>query len=658
MTDIRYRAGAWRAAVTPNGFALLPDTLEADMIGRVWDALRAGRGLAAVLETLTGAFGTSLAALPPFAVAAFAPGEARLAVRGPLEIDVTEAGAGASDAPGYTVSGADVTTWSERVVRNPATLDVRIHPTSAGTAAAPIGAGEWFGLADAVVLCDALAVAFSPGGSTAHEPETAADAPALPPTATTGSPEPDTGTDASPAPAEFAASLDATIAASGTATDDFGSRPSTVTEAPGPRTATTPSSPNIEQALAAPARDAPGDGLPEQTIVEETLSEGAAPGKTAVEPGATESIATEGGSESAHAGETADSSPEHGAARTAGRTQHSEALSSADEHEPIDEVDGHTRAELPDDAYDHLWGATVVKSVEDAAVRETDDEEETDGVHPASASAPPALPPGAATGQGIRTGSPAVSANNGSGSGPAHDDAHAAAPAPGTAAAADGGFAPPSAPVSDPRQWTAPPATGLIDSVPGFGSLGASSSTQNWGSPRPAPEPAGEASAPPPPPPSAAPPAPRTDDDHDGLTVTVGELEAMRRLAEAQAAAPAGSGAAAPTGRMILSTGDVYPLTGPLIIGRRPRATRVAGDQVPVLVTVESPQQDISRSHLEVRIEGRHVLAVDLDTTNGSVLHRAGTPPLRLSPHDPVLLLSGDIVDLGDGVNVVFEELS
>ncbi len=611
MTDIRYRAGAWRAAVTPHGFAVLPDTLEADMIGRVWDALRAGRGLAAVLETLTGAFGTSLAALPPFAVAAFAPGEARLAVRGPLEIDVTEAGAGAeSDAPGYTVSGADVTTWSERVVRSPATLDVRIHPTSAGTAAAPIGAGEWFGLADAVVLCDALAVAFSAAsvsavsegrvafsgaGSTAREPETAADA-------------------------------------------------------PGPRAAATPSSPNSEQAFAAPARDAPGDDLPEQTIAEETLTEGAAAGKTAVEPGTAEPTAAQGGSEPAHAGRTAESSPEAGTARATAPTPHAEALSSSDEHEPIDEVDGHTRTELPDDAYDHLWGATVVKSVEDAAVRETDDEEEAEAVHAVSASVPPAAAPGAAAGQGTGTGS----ANDANHREPAHDD-QASASAPGAAEAADGGFAPPSAPVSDPRQWTAPPATGLIDSVPGFGSLGASSSTQNWGSARPVAEPAGAASAPPPP---VAPPAVRTDDDHDGLTVTVGELEAMRRLAEAQAAAPAGSGAAAPTGRMILSTGDVYPLTGPLIIGRRPRATRVAGDQVPVLVTVESPQQDISRSHLEVRIEGRHVLAVDLDTTNGSVLHRAGTPPLRLSPHDPVLLLSGDIVDLGDGVNVVFEELS
>jgi pSer/pThr/pTyr-binding forkhead associated (FHA) protein len=83
----------------------------------------------------------------------------------------------------------------------------------------------------------------------------------------------------------------------------------------------------------------------------------------------------------------------------------------------------------------------------------------------------------------------------------------------------------------------------------------------------------------------------------------------------------------------------------------------VQADAVPVLVTVASPEQDISRNHLEIRLEGRHVLAVDLATTNGSVLHRAGTPPKRLGPNEPELVLSGDVIDLGDGVTVAFEEI-
>ena len=107
----------------------------------------------------------------------------------------------------------------------------------------------------------------------------------------------------------------------------------------------------------------------------------------------------------------------------------------------------------------------------------------------------------------------------------------------------------------------------------------------------------------------------------------------------------------------MLATGDVVTLDRPVIVGRRPRAQRVQGDVLPHLVTVPSPEQDVSRSHLEVRVEGRHVLVVDLDTTNGSVLHREGTPPLRLSPGEAVLVLNGDIVDIGDGVTLLFEDL-
>jgi pSer/pThr/pTyr-binding forkhead associated (FHA) protein len=74
-------------------------------------------------------------------------------------------------------------------------------------------------------------------------------------------------------------------------------------------------------------------------------------------------------------------------------------------------------------------------------------------------------------------------------------------------------------------------------------------------------------------------------------------------------------------------------------------------------VSVPSPQQDISRSHVEVRLEGWHVLAVDLNTTNGTTLLRAGQPPLRMHPGEPVLVVSGDVVDLGDDVTLTFVDV-
>jgi len=271
-----------------------------------------------------------------------------------------------------------------------------------------------------------------------------------------------------------------------------------------------------------------------------------------------------------------------------------------DDVEPIESDDfGPTVTELPDDAYDHLWGATVVKSVEEAAVRLDDDESADE-----ESAAAPAAP--------------------------------VAAPAPDPAPAPAASFTPPtSAPKVSSKEWTAPPPTGLIDRVPGFAGVGAAA--PSWSEPStPVPSPSAAAS----------------ESDHDGLTVTVSELEAMRRLESADEAATAGG-----PGRIVLATGDVVTLDRPVIVGRRPRAQRVQGDVLPHLVTVPSPEQDVSRSHLEVRVEGRHVLVVDLDTTNGSVLHRDSTPPLRLSPGEAVLVLNGDIVDIGDGVTLLFEDL-
>lgn len=113
-----------------------------------------------------------------------------------------------------------------------------------------------------------------------------------------------------------------------------------------------------------------------------------------------------------------------------------------------------------------------------------------------------------------------------------------------------------------------------------------------------------------------------------------------------------------PLGRLELSTGGAIRLDRTVVLGRRPRASRVSADGVPQLVTVASPQQDISRSHLEIRLEGWHVLAVDLATTNGSRLFRGTQDPLRLPAHESIVLVEGDVIDLGDGVAVRFTELA
>ncbi|WP_417554840.1 FHA domain-containing protein [Microbacterium sp.] len=162
--------------------------------------------------------------------------------------------------------------------------------------------------------------------------------------------------------------------------------------------------------------------------------------------------------------------------------------------------------------------------------------------------------------------------------------------------------------------------------------------------------------------PSAPPVAPLSG-DHDGETILFAQMREMR-----QAAAPAPAGPDEPTaalpvqtpptrGRVIVSTGQTIDLDRPVIIGRRPRSTRASGDSVPHLVAVDSPQQDISRNHLEIRPEAGACVVIDLHTTNGSTLLRPGADPVRLHPGEQTVVVNGDIVDLGDGVTVRFEDL-
>lgn len=162
---------------------------------------------------------------------------------------------------------------------------------------------------------------------------------------------------------------------------------------------------------------------------------------------------------------------------------------------------------------------------------------------------------------------------------------------------------------------------------------------------------------------AAAPTPVPVEGDHDGATVSAADLRALRQqppvaddvATDVLDVTPVPSTAS--TGRVRLSTGQVAALDRTVIIGRRPRSTRASGANLPHLIAVESPQQDISRSHLEVRPEGDTVVVIDLHTTNGSTLLRPGAEPVRLHPGEQTLVLSGDVVDLGDGVTVAFEEL-
>lgn len=168
--------------------------------------------------------------------------------------------------------------------------------------------------------------------------------------------------------------------------------------------------------------------------------------------------------------------------------------------------------------------------------------------------------------------------------------------------------------------------------------------------------------------------------DHDGATISLAQARALREERAAAASAvvdpplpplpplppvfPASSVPAPPEAdaaesgaRIRMSTGQIVPLDRTVIVGRRPRSTRSSGATLPHLIAVDSPQQDISRSHLEIRPEQDAVVVVDLHTTNGSVLLRPGNEPMRLHPGEQTVVISGDTIDLGDDVTVLFEDL-
>ncbi|RAX47557.1 hypothetical protein DQ354_00855 [Arthrobacter sp. AQ5-06] len=336
------------------------------------------------------------------------------------------------------------------------------------------------------------------------------------------------------------------------------------------------------------------------------------------------------------------------------------------EPDPAPEPTGHADqvpAHEMTGSYDHLWERTVVRRIEDAAVR---DEPEEDHIAAAPVDAAPA-PADAADANPL--GQPDAAAGQAPAS-PAHELA-ASPPTPPAAAAA------------------ARMIGGLIDSVP-WRTGGSAPAAQAAPSSNLLPslnQPPADVQADVP---AADPDA--FDGDHDGHTIMKSDLAGMAahpapvpepdsaaghlvlaRVCDRGHANPpthaqcAACGSPLPAdavqvarprlGRMRVSTGALVDLDQSLVIGRQPSVSRVQGGVMPRLVQVASPSGDISRSHVEVRLEGWHVMLCDLKATNGTVLVREGQPPRRLAQNEMAILLDGDIAELGDDISLRFEEI-
>ncbi|MET9329413.1 FHA domain-containing protein [Tsukamurella sp. NPDC003166] len=129
--------------------------------------------------------------------------------------------------------------------------------------------------------------------------------------------------------------------------------------------------------------------------------------------------------------------------------------------------------------------------------------------------------------------------------------------------------------------------------------------------------------------------------------------------------APLETGPRPPLGLLVADDGTAFVVDGDMVLGRDPaayvaqRAGRSfdgAGRLLPIVL--QDRTGALSRAHLEIRIDGWQLLAVDVGSANGTWVRPPASPqPLRLPPGQPVPLtvgsdihLGGRILQLQDGV--------
>ncbi|HEY4225222.1 MAG TPA: FHA domain-containing protein [Pseudolysinimonas sp.] len=101
--------------------------------------------------------------------------------------------------------------------------------------------------------------------------------------------------------------------------------------------------------------------------------------------------------------------------------------------------------------------------------------------------------------------------------------------------------------------------------------------------------------------------------------------------------------------RLKLADGTLVPLDQPVYLGRRPSVPRIHPGGVPLLVTLDSPEREVSSTHLELSTVGGAIVASDMRSTNGSVLRIPGSAPRTLLGGESAVVTPGTVIELGDG---------
>ena len=604
MVSSSYTPGTWLGVVRSGTAVLLAPETPPALVDSLWELLGGQPEVHEVLHAVTSASSGSLAQIPWFGIVEFRD-SLRVFLRGDIELTAALA------AGPVELNGGDVTTWTERRLSEPQWYkvtvpgDAPVPGVSTEVAELPLGEG--------VVLLQSLTV----GRVAAALPPM----PALPETSGT----------------EAAGPAEAPVAE--VPVTEVPEAPEEPVPGPASResvqvTAHTPVH------VPEPVREVPAEhGASAETVM--GLSDDDLEYTNDGTPGLPDDTGSDDAAMEGHGTEVPDAA----------------SGTVLPEPAPVNELTG---------SYDHLWDKTVIRRIEDAAVRDEPEEE-----------------PGSQAGE--EADGPEETAD---GEG---DPQETAAQEPSQVPAEPAVPAQPSM----PAQPLIPAEQGvLIDSVPW--NTGGDMSARPAGPPSFVPEsfiPASSADTPDWRSPSAVPPAP--DGDHDGETIMKSDVAGLGTVPQAPAPADQSEPSTGPMvlarvcpqghanppthsqcagcgltlaadavqvrrprlGRVRVSTGELIDLDQSLVIGRQPSVSRVQGGGMPRLVQVASPSGDISRSHVEVRLEGWHVMLCDLKATNGTVLVREDQPPRRLAQNEMAILLDGDIAELGDDVSLRFEEI-
>lgn len=152
---------------------------------------------------------------------------------------------------------------------------------------------------------------------------------------------------------------------------------------------------------------------------------------------------------------------------------------------------------------------------------------------------------------------------------------------------------------------------------------------------------------------SFPPAAGRLAGDHDGLTVMSGDLPQRARPTETEqepAREPAPQ-----TFAVLLSDGRREPLSAPVVVGRAPSVSAVPALRGARPVTLTTAEDDISRSHVAVAVEGDSVVVTDLHSRNGTMIVLPGKTPQKLRSGEPTTVVLGTVIDLGSGATLTVE---